>query len=581
MYIITKKQIGDFMASERSRVLEVPTDLTREHSRFPDIPLLAQCKVMAERDGGFYDCYVPKELIDHEETPVREEWAQELADQMRRRSGETGEGTGQKTPIQLGWIEGETKLKIIDGFHRDAALVINGEEYIYATVELTDWNKLYDDRILLAKDHVHVRFSRVVKWIQEVWEHSDMSNELTVEQAILLYRHENTGSKLGLEPETVEKAKVWVAHKEKIWGIQAMTIHSHLTTAQNVDPLLVLSARDKKRSDVLAAPTQQIIKTLGKVLPDNFMLQNVAWQVARDNNLNAPKLKNVCELIKDCKSKEEAIFVLSQVDVSKIKPKFADTTNRQLRRAADPRHKGAEALGSATEEIDRVNRRVLASLERGESVDPEMSANLVSTIKHVNEMQTALGALRRNLEKLRGKTQIEQQATINPRSSEIEYARHKVLTVQNKDREPKPRNRTSIVHKELPNFGRFYQEDWGYFEPHIKFALALDHLDLTDETFSSLSEFIKQLLITSEIVAVQDIPDKDKEMFALIKPHTSRLGLYAPSEVGPIIKLDKDNNKIILTTKGIKYLNEVVKNGRIEIDDSHSEDSDNDTGSVL
>ena len=198
------------------RAETIPTDelALSDSSHFPNIPLLAQTAVLYERDGGLYECYVPAELIDHEEVPVKEEWAASLARQMRQKATERG-GTGQQTAIRLGWIEGENKFRIIDGFHRDAALIQNGEPLIYATVERTDWDTLYDDRIFTAKDHAHVRFSRVVKWIQEVWEYSGLNKDLTVEQAILLYRHETDGSKLGIDPQIVQSAKDWVARKEQ------------------------------------------------------------------------------------------------------------------------------------------------------------------------------------------------------------------------------------------------------------------------------------------------------------------------------------------------------------------------------
>ncbi len=152
------------------------------------IPLLSLVERPVARDGGLVECFVPSHLIDHEEVPVHHEWAESLAAQMVERSIELGEGTGQKTPIQLGWIFGQDLFKIVDGFHRDKALVINQIPSIFSSVEHTTWDRLYDERISQAKDNAHVRFSRVVRWMQEVWQHSGLSDQMQLKQAIILYR---------------------------------------------------------------------------------------------------------------------------------------------------------------------------------------------------------------------------------------------------------------------------------------------------------------------------------------------------------------------------------------------------------
>ena len=69
---------------------------------------------------------------------------------MRQISHEKG-GSGQQSPIRVGWIEGENKFRIIDGFHRDAALIENSETSIYATVKVVTWDELYDDAKKLTK----------------------------------------------------------------------------------------------------------------------------------------------------------------------------------------------------------------------------------------------------------------------------------------------------------------------------------------------------------------------------------------------------------------------------------------------
>lgn len=89
-------------------------------------------RIIHEREGGLVECYVPMEAIDHEDVAVRQEWAQNLAGQMRAYAEIHG-GTGQGQTIGLGMVPGEPKLKISDGFHRDAALRINNAGEAYAS----------------------------------------------------------------------------------------------------------------------------------------------------------------------------------------------------------------------------------------------------------------------------------------------------------------------------------------------------------------------------------------------------------------------------------------------------------------
>lgn len=223
--------------------------------------------VISSREGGLVECWVPFDAIDDEEVAVKEDWVDSLSAQMERTAVQDGGGSGQQTPVSLGLIEGEPLLKIADGFHRTASLQRQGQKGLYATVKQTDWNELYDFRIFTAKDHAHVRFSRVVQWITEVWQHSGLADKLNVDQAVLLYRFDNDGSKLGLDPEDVQAAKEWVRRKEQQWDMAAMTIHNHLKVAINVDPKLVHSTREKRSGNKLDAPTQSILSVFSDYLP--------------------------------------------------------------------------------------------------------------------------------------------------------------------------------------------------------------------------------------------------------------------------------------------------------------------------
>lgn len=352
-------------------------------------PLIQQVEVVGTREGGIVDCWVPTELIDHEEVPVKKEWARDLAADMGRKADTQG-GSGQSAAITFGLILGEEKLKIIDGFHRDAALLMRGEKRVYASVELSDWNSLYDSRILTAKDHAHVRFSRVVQWIKEVWEYSGLADKMAVDTALTLYQFETSGDRLGLTEEEAEQAKEWVARKETQWSMAAMTIHGHLKVADHVSPKLVNAAREKKKSAKLEAPTQAILKVFSKQLPDAFDHQDLAMQVAMKLNLSGPEVTTVCKMIADVDI-ETAKERVAKITQETLKPTYSDTTQRSLRRAHDARHKGAVVLQGAEFEIHNVTRRAELVKERGEEVTGVMPHNIKKTIEKADELRSALG----------------------------------------------------------------------------------------------------------------------------------------------------------------------------------------------
>lgn len=544
-----------------------------------EIPLLQQVEILAERDGGLVECYIPTELINHEEVPVKEEWAQSLARQMSKKAEKEG-GTGQQGAIQLGWIEGESTFRIIDGFHRDAALMINGQEVIYATVKRTDWNSLYDDRIFTAKDHVHVRFSRVVQWIREVWEHSGLSDKLTVEQAILLYRFDTPGSNLGVQEDDVAAAKYWVSVKEKQWDMAAMTIHSHLKVAENVDPRLIHSTREKRSGHILEAPTQAILKIFSKNLPNQFELQNLVMGTAMKQNLKGPHVKALCQKVqgKDTQSAQAAI---NEIDWSTWEPTFSESTGRKLRRASDPRHKGAAALAGATRVVNQVAERVQQSLDRGEEVTEEMQSNLDEALRQVKTLSRDLGALAVDLAKLKAANEVKDQAanelaideaelkqqlseSVAPRPSNGK-AKKESNAVPLRDPNLQPRIRNRMIIMDLPVYGKFTKEDWWVLEPYHRLALALDHKKITEDKFANTAELLKELVDVAKLTPEKGDLESRASLIEFVKPLIAEL--KAPKRKANIIEFDMATNKIKITKDGKKYLAEVVRNALLEVDE--------------
>ncbi len=363
-----------------------------------------QIEVLYMRDGGLAECSVPIELIDNEEVPVKDEWAQSLAQNMRETAASSGSthGNGQLTPLVLGRIQGEEKLKIIDGFHRSAALAINGEDVLFATIVDVTWDELYDLRIFTAKDHPHIRFSRVVQWIREVWQHSGLADKLTVQQAVLMYRFGTDGSKLGLDPVVVAEAKAWVQRKESQWQLKAMTMHSYLVVAESVAPELVHATREKTSGKVLEAPTQSILKVFADLIPGRHELQHLVMETAKQRNLKTPDVKALCVRAGSFATIEEAREFIDRIDWGTWTPEYARTKKRALRRAHDVRHSGARVLRGAEDVLDNVMARVLQSLEGDEPVDDAMRTNIREAEERVKALVAKSGDLLMKLAKLAG-----------------------------------------------------------------------------------------------------------------------------------------------------------------------------------
>jgi hypothetical protein len=357
------------------------------------IPFLHQvgARIIHEREGGLVECYVPMDAIDHEDVAVRQEWAQDLAGQMQAYAEVHG-GTGQGQTIGLGMVPGEPKLKISDGFHRDAALRINRASEAYASARKTSWDELMDERIILAKDHTHVRFTRVVEWMHECWQHSGFPEEMTIVQALLLYGMRTSGRRLTEDPAVAKATAQWVAGKEAKWGIAAMTMREYLVIAENVDRALVHATRGKNRGDKLEAPTQAILKIFSEYIPKKFDLQNLVMNAAMAENLQGPQIRAVCKHIKNS-SYKDAFKYVNSINWLEIENEYQETHARALRRARDPKYKGAAVLQASATEIRQVSERTNLITERGEDVTPEMVLRLEEARERAEQLMAQLGDL--------------------------------------------------------------------------------------------------------------------------------------------------------------------------------------------
>ena len=365
--------------------------------------IMSRVEVKFTREGGYKECLVPVDLIDNEEVPVKPEHALAIAANMKRKAEESG-GTGQDLPTLLALIEGEPDLKIADGYHRDAALRINGETVESGVIKRYTWDQLFDDRIVTAKDHRQVRFSRVVHWMQEAWTRcSGLSDRLTIEQALVIYKFNQTGNKLGISQEEAEAAKAWVANKESKWGVSAITMYSYLHIAEHVDPSLVHSTREKKRSDVLDAPTQEIVKIFAKHLKDNFVMQNLVMEAAMENNLPGPKIKSLCIGVSPFgEDAAAARLFMRSVDWDNLTATYGDTKRRALRRTYDARYNGDRIMTASAADIKNINDRIDLTYERDEEITDEMVPAIIEAREKALELARQYGELAVRLSEMAG-----------------------------------------------------------------------------------------------------------------------------------------------------------------------------------
>ncbi|MCA9332766.1 ParB N-terminal domain-containing protein [Candidatus Saccharibacteria bacterium] len=371
----------------------LPTDVIDEsQASLIDFLNLNGVEVVGLREGGLVDCYVPVELIDNEEVPVKEHYVESLAAQMDREAEKKG-GAGQLTPVVLGLIEGESLLKIVDGFHRSAAQKRRGQSQIYSTVMHSDWDDLYDTRIFTAKDHAQVRFSRVVIWMKEIWELSPFSEHMTLEQAVLLQRFDSSGARLTADTEVVEGAKEWVSRKETQWDIAALTIRDYIKISETVDPALVEATREKRSSHELAAPTQDIIKVFSQEIPNNYELQNIVLDAAKARNLKTALVRAVCDVVSGCESNAEAARKIQEIEWDKLEPKTKKQQSARIFNSNDPRLVGGRTLEGSHTEITKTIERINKIIESGEPLSAEQAAKLQELQAKIEIIKVSLGRL--------------------------------------------------------------------------------------------------------------------------------------------------------------------------------------------
>ncbi len=267
--------------------------------------LLDQVTVVTEREAGLIEAYVPMHLINREEVAVDQEHANELALSIEKESNKNG-NIGQLTPVLLAQVEGSDQFYILDGFHRCSALNSLGKEEIYATIK-TDctFEDVIDIRIVSAKSHKSVKFSRIVEWVEQAWDETEWSDRVGLSLAFqLAFLKTSTGGRVGLSKDEAEAIRQWVQEKCKQWEVSPNRVQGFLRTAQHADPKLVKTARERKTGHKIEAVTPDHLKEIARLLPDDYSLQNRIAEAAIKNILTVPQTSALSLAVSSAKNEE-------------------------------------------------------------------------------------------------------------------------------------------------------------------------------------------------------------------------------------------------------------------------------------
>ena len=281
--------------------------MSAELSRAPPVEaadLLSHVQTIIERDGGLIEAYVPISLIGQEEVAVDEGHVAELAESIQKES-EEHHNLGQLTPVLLGQVNGSDKFHIIDGFHRVPALASLGKDSVYATIKPDcTWEDIVDLRIVTAKSHKSVKFSRIVEWVEEAWNRTDWSSRINVSSAFQMSFLKTNGFRKGVSQDEAEEIRNWVRRKSEQWGISPIAIDGFLRTARLADPELVKVARERPSGHKLEVITPAHLREIVRYLPNQHALQNRVANAATENILTVPQAKALALAVSKAKDEE-------------------------------------------------------------------------------------------------------------------------------------------------------------------------------------------------------------------------------------------------------------------------------------
>lgn len=300
--------------------------------------LLAQVQVLEAREGGLIEALVPTELIDHEEVPVDNVHVQEIVASMQKESRTRG-GTGQHTPTFIGEVAGLPKFLIIDGFHRDSAVVQLDLPTVRSTIRLNStMEDIIDLRIEAANMHASVGFARSVEWIEDAWRRTEWAKRgISALQAFGLTKSVRMGPLLGLSDDEVVSIQLWAVKKCEQWRMPHTTVYNHLNTAAQAAPELISRTRLRGSSDegsVTITPGQLAI--ISSHLVADYDRQLLAVNIVGGLGLRGGVVKTIVEKIKGARTLEEAKEIAETTDWKGLSEATRSPARKTIARKSPP-----------------------------------------------------------------------------------------------------------------------------------------------------------------------------------------------------------------------------------------------------
>jgi DNA-directed RNA polymerase specialized sigma24 family protein len=278
------------------------------------------------RHESYVEGFVPIELIYSGDVPVDEGHVEELGVSMEIEADKKG-GDGQISRVVLGEVRGEPYFPIIDGFHRTEWRRENNFAVVRSSIRLdSTWEDVWDLRITTATTHKAVKFSRIVDWIDKIWQLSPWHEQLNAYQAFNLAARVSVGEKTlrqhGISQEDVEGIKEWATTKSQKWDLAVNTITSHLYTASKVDSALVAEAREGKGGYTQEHfLTPQHLSVFARTLPMRYELQHIVADAVKEQALSTNETKILAQIAGRAGNAEAVLEIIKAGEWRELAPK--------------------------------------------------------------------------------------------------------------------------------------------------------------------------------------------------------------------------------------------------------------------
>lgn len=187
----------------------------------------------------------------------------------------------------------EENLKLIDGFHRVAAMQELGFQDVDCIVVDCDDETFWDMRIISASTHKAVTFARVIEWIDQVFQLSPLTGKY--KNALNLF----DTVRQGYGPQ---ESKDWVTTKSQQWGLAPATIRNWLSTAQTLAPELIEEAKaSPSAGEGLGLSHYQRV---AETAPNQPAIQRQVIEKAKKEDLSAAQTQQVARAMRQAPNEE-------------------------------------------------------------------------------------------------------------------------------------------------------------------------------------------------------------------------------------------------------------------------------------